>query len=170
MRYLHSLAILFAVSCLTAGCSIENSKVAVLRSQFVVGNEPADAVTLTKAKSLLAEETDIVLVGMIGSGKLDPFEKGKAIFVLSEAPTGEHGDEDGHDSSECPFCKRRAAEAPIATIEFKDSSGNPLATSADKLFGLSKGQVVVVQGRGIYSTELDAIQLTANKLFVRKGK
>ena len=170
MRSFHSLLGFLLVPFLVFGCSpSEDPKVSTFRRNFIIASEPGKSVSLTEAKTMLTEEADIILFGRVGSGKLDPFEKGKASFVLSEAPAGDHENDNEHDASECPFCKRRAAEAPIASIEFLDESGKPIAISADKLLGLKIGQTVVIQGRGIYVPDLDTLQINASKLFVRTG-
>jgi hypothetical protein len=147
------------------GCSgAEDFQVTDLRNQLLLQSEPK-GISLTQAKSLLETEAEVVLVGRIGSGKLDPFDKSKASFVLSEAPA-DHGDK-GHDASECPFCKRRAEEAPIANIEMIDKSGKPIALGAEKLLGVHAGQIVVVQGKGTYLADVDTLQISGSKIFIR---
>ncbi len=151
----------------TNGCGKTiDPKVLQLRNALTAKVEPKDSISLTDAKTILAEEADVVLLGRVGSGDLDPFEKGKAMFVLSEAPE-DHGDGKGHDGSECPFCKRKADEAPLAQIEFKDPSGTPIAYAANELFGLRKGQIVVVQGRGRYEKDTDTLVIQGKGIFVR---
>lgn len=163
--------LLLSIASLGLGCSpIVDPMIASHRQKLILVSEPEKAVSLIEAKSILTKESEIVLLGRIGAGELDPFEKGTASFVLSEALADDHGNDDGHDASDCPFCKRRAAEVPIATIELHDEAGKPIAVGADKLLGLKKGQTVVVQGRGIYVADLDTIQVKASKLFIRSLK
>ena len=78
---------LFATSCVKS----VDPKVLQLRNELTAKVEPKDSISLTDAKTVLAEEADVVLLGRVGSGDLDPFEKGKAMFVLSEAPE-DHGE------------------------------------------------------------------------------
>jgi len=171
MSRVYRSMLLMSLASVGWGCSpTEDPMIAQHRQKIILASEPDQAVSLTQAKSMLTEESDIVLLGRVGSGQLDPFEKGIASFVLSEALADDHGDNDGHDASDCPFCKRRAAEAPIATIELHDDNGKPIAVSADKLLGLTKGQTVVVQGRGIYLADVDTLQIKAGKLFIRLPK
>ena len=171
MNRVYRSMLLISLASVGLGCSpTEDPMIAQHRHKIILANEPDQAVSLTQAKSMLTEESDIVLLGRVGSGQLDPFEKGSASFVLSEALADDHGDDDGHDASDCPFCKRRAAEAPIATVELQDDNGKPIAVSADKLLGLTKGQTVVVQGRGIYLADVDTLQIKAGKLFIRLPK
>jgi len=142
-----------------------DSTISENRNRIVSEVEPKDPMTLTEAKTALAEEADVVLIGRLGTGGLDPFDKKKAIFVLSEAPK-DHGDGKSHDASECPFCKRRAEEAPLAQIEFQDPAGKTIDRGAEELFGLKPGQVVVVEGRGLYDSELDTLMITGKKLYI----
>jgi len=134
---------------------------------LLLPNEPLNAISLTDAKKQLETEGQAVLVGRIGSGSLSPFEKGQGVFAISEAPAS-HGDEPSHNASECPFCKRRAEDAPIATIELCDREGAIVPFGADKLLGLESGQTIVVQGRGLYDLETDTIKIKSNGVFVRK--
>jgi hypothetical protein len=160
-------SLLFTVSLATLGCQgVVDPKLVELRNKFFAKVEPEHASTLTEAKSLLTEESDVVLFGQIFGGDFEPFEKGKAIFVLSEAPS-DHGDGKKHEASECPFCRRKAEAAPIAQIQFQDTDGKTLPLGAEQLFDLRKGQIVVVQGRGKYESESDTLMITGSSLYVR---
>jgi hypothetical protein len=151
-----------------AGCfSLEDPKVVALRKQIVLSSEPANAITLTDAKGLLETEQQVVLVGKVGSGSLNPFENGKSIFAMSEAPA-DHGEDPSHNASECPFCKRRAAEAPIATVELCDANGSPFSYGADQLLNLKAGQTVVVEGNALFMPDTDMIRMKSQRIFVRK--
>ena len=159
--------ILFSISLLLLGCSeSRDPKMIALAKTLITNVEPTAPVTLTDAKSLLAEEAEVVLLGRIGMGTLDPFEKGEATFVLSEAPE-DHGDGKSHDASECPFCRRRIEAAPLAQVQFQDATGKPFPYSASKLLGLQAGQIVVVKGRGKYEKESDMLMISGTSLFVR---
>lgn len=137
-----------------------------LRKSILLNSEPAKSITLTEAKEALADENDVVLIGKIGTGQLDPFEKRKAAFVLSEAPE-DHGDA-GHDAGDCPFCKRRMEEAPIAQIEFIDEKGQVLPYSVPDLLGVKNGQIVSIVGRGRYDKETDTLQIAGRSLYIKR--
>jgi len=152
---------------LLGGCSKPiDREIVEFRKTLLLQSEPANAVSLTEAKIALVEESDVILVGRIGSGALSPFEKGIATFVLSEAPE-DHGDGKNHDASECPFCRRKAEEAPLAQIEFQQESGKAIPVGADTLFDIKQGQVVVVQGRGQYDKDTDMLIIRGTSIFVR---
>jgi hypothetical protein len=150
-----------------SGCSKPiDPKILELRSKFLITQELKSPITLTEAKVALADENHVSLVGKVGSGALDPFEKEKARFVLSEAPE-DHGKDGSHDASECPFCRRRAEEAPLAQIEFQDPEGMTLPYGAETLFGMKKGQIVIVEGTGKYDQETDTLLIRGEKLFIK---
>jgi len=154
-------------SSLLSGCSKPiDREIVEFREKLLLQLEPANAVSLTEAKTTLVEEGHVVLVGRIGSGALSPFEKGIATLILSEAPE-DHGDGKNHDASECPFCRRKAEEAPLAQIEFQQESGKAIPVGADTLFDIKQGQVVVVLGRGHYDKDTDTLMIRGTSLFVR---
>jgi len=160
------ITILLFISMLS-GCSKPiDREIVEFRKSFLLQSEPANAVSLTEAKAALVDEGDVVLVGLIGSGSLSPFEKGMATLVLSEAPE-DHGDGKNHVASECPFCRRKADEAPLAQIEFQEENGKTIRVGADTLFDIKQGQVVVVRGRGQYDKDTDTLMIRGTSLFVR---
>jgi hypothetical protein len=111
------------------------------------------------------EASDITVVGRVHAGQLEPWEDGKASFMLSELPDDGHGE--GHDSDNCPFCKRRLAKAPTAVVKFVDAQGQTLSIDSRKLFGLEKDQTVVVHGT-VVAGEFNSIVLVADQLHIRK--
>lgn len=158
MRYSHLLKIgCLALSCLMlAGCNTgENAELAKLREQYLKTQLPEVANSIQQV--LDAQQYDpealsnITLVGRIHGGELEPFDTDKASFALSELPEPGHNHDDPGD---CPFCKHKADSAPIALVQFNDAQGIPLAVAADKLFGLSKNQDVVVSGQGKFVNDI----------------
>jgi hypothetical protein len=106
----------------------------------------------------------VTLVGRVHAGDLDPWEPGKASFMISELPPDGHGE--GHDSDNCPFCKRRLAKAPTGVVKFITDDGQTISVDSRALFGLEKGQTVVVTGT-LLAGEFNSIILLADKLHVR---
>lgn len=106
----------------------------------------------------------VTLVGRVHAGDLDPWEPGKASFMISELPPDGHGE--GHDSDNCPFCKRRLAKAPTGVVKFITDDGQTIPVDSRALFGLEKGQTVVVTGT-LLAGEFNSIILLADKLHVR---
>jgi hypothetical protein len=105
------------------------------------------------------------LVGTIGAGDDDPFEKNQAAFFLSELPDHDHA---GHDAANCPFCKHRAAETPRVIVQFVDDAGQVLPIDSRQLLGVEKGQVVVVRGQGQLNDTLDLLVVTASGIHIRR--
>jgi hypothetical protein len=155
--------------CLLAGCGgALDPRVAAERKRLVLAEEPAGATSIADAQKNLAAQPEVTLVGQIGAADHDPFEPHRATFVLSEAPIDGHGHGARHDADNCPFCRRRAAEARLAVVQFVDERGEVLKTDVPTLLGVEPGQVVVVQGHGELNEKLDLLVVTAGGIHIRK--
>lgn len=181
------------LACLVAiGCRGEqlDTKTAELRQQYLVATEPAGALTLSELATQLgvikpddqpavddktaessAGGTDsapgaesVVIVGRIFAGDLEPWDAGKASFLIAELPEDGHGE--GHDADNCPFCKRKAAKAPTAIVQFVDATGQVVPIDARKLFGVNKQDVVVIRGQAA-AGELRAMVVTVTDMHIR---
>ena len=144
---------------------------AALRARLVVAQEPAGAITPTAAKQQLdATPKPVVVAGRIGARGMEPFLDGKASFVLVEIPADDHANKPGHDADNCPFCKKKNANAPMVAVQFLGADGKPIPIDARKLFGLEKGVDVVVRGIGAFDPKLaiPVIQLTAEAIHLRR--
>ena len=168
----HGCAVLIAV----VGCSGVVARaevdVAAVRGGLVLADEPAGALSLTAAKSkLAAEPRPVVIVGRIGAKGIDPFLADKASFSLVEIPD-DHAAQPGHKPDDCPFCKKRAANAPIAAVRFLGPDGKEIPVDARKLFGVAAGQDVVIRGTGVFDPKLPVqiLQITADGIHVRPMK
>ena len=155
------------------GCgSNQDHAVEQLREKFLLPGEPVSAQSIQEALESLSTADPsggaIVVVGRIFAKELDPFEKGQASFILSEIPVSDHGGAD-HDAESCPFCKRRMAKSPLASVRFVDENGGTLPFDARRIFGIKKGQVVVIKGRATseISVGTPLLSLQADGLFVR---
>lgn len=179
------------VCLVTIGCQSEqvDPKTAALRQQFLAATEPAGAITLTElamqlgvvkpddeeavdgtaaeataASTPAAAAESVVVVGRIFAGEMEPWDTGKASFLIAELPDEGHGE--GHDADNCPFCKRKAAKAPTAIVQFVDSAGQVIPIDARKLFGIGKKDVVVIRGQAVPG-ELNSMIVTATDMHVR---
>jgi len=144
---------------------------AALRARLVVAQEPAGAITPTAAKQQLdATPKPVVVAGRIGARGMEPFLDGKASFVLVEIPADDHANKPGHVADDCPFCKKKNANAPMVAVQFLGEDGKPIPFDARKLFGLDKGADVVVRGTGVFDAKLaiPVIQLTAEAIHLRR--
>jgi len=149
---------------------------AAVRAKLLLPQEPVDPLTPTAAKETLSAKDApkgpqaIVIAGRIGAKGMEPFLENKASFVLQEIPADDHAGKAGHDADNCPFCKKRSANAPMVAVQFVGEDGKVLPLDARKLFGIQKGQEVVVRGKGVFDPKLaiPVIQLTADAIHVRK--
>lgn len=131
-----------------------------------VADVPAAAPTADlPAAAPLPAGDEVWVVGRIFAGDFEPWENGQASFLISELPAQGHGAE--HDADNCPFCKRKAAQAPKAMVRFSDEAGSTLAIDARKLFDLKTQDVVVVRGTATVA-ELNTLIIDATSLHVRR--
>lgn len=167
-RTLSVLIVLVALAPLPAG-ALDLDPTAI-RQRLVLPAEPAGATTPTLAKQKLnATPQPIVVAGRIGARGMEPFLDGKASFVLVEIPADDHAKKPGHDADNCPFCKKKNANAPMVAVQFLGADGKAIPIDSRKLFGLDKGADVVVRGTALFDPKLaiQVIQFTADGIYVR---
>jgi hypothetical protein len=160
------IAVCFSLLSSLAGCAeAQDARV----NRIILTEEPADAGTIAAAKKNLPAGRELVIVGQVGKGDIDPFDANAGLFVISDIPPAHAAPAKGkHNAATCPFCKRRAADAPTAVVQLTDEAGKVLPTRADKLLPLKKGDVVVVRGKGTLNKQLDTLMITASGVYVRK--
>ncbi|TWU20109.1 hypothetical protein Pla52o_46230 [Novipirellula galeiformis] len=151
-----------------------SSTVDTVSSSYLLAIEPEGAITPTAFKEAVTSEGGaaaaaggVVLAGKIDAGDLDPFEKGKATFVLSELPDAEHAAGDPDHANNCPFCKRKLKNAPKVVVRFVDPSGALIAQDAQAMLGVKKGDSVVVKGVAEYQEPINMIQINAESIYRR---
>ncbi len=160
-----------ALACCAALPAVAEVDVANVRESLVLAEEPAGAVTLAAAKGKLTTTPQpVVIAGRIGAKGIDPFLADKASFSLLEIPTDDHAAKPGHKPDDCPFCKKRAANSPVAAVRFLGGDGKEIPMDARKLFGIQAGQDVVIRGSGVFDPKLGVpiLQITADGIYVRK--
>ncbi|EGF27011.1 OB-fold nucleic acid binding domain-containing protein [Rhodopirellula baltica] len=138
----------------------------------ILSEAPSDPLSLTEVKEQFTDEeaeapNEITLVGKVDAGEFEAFEPNSATFMLSELPDEDHTGGDPDHADNCPFCKRRLANAPKAVVKLVDESGTVRATRADKLAGLSKGDVVTVSGTVSYDEGVNLITIQSQKIHIR---
>jgi len=146
---------------------------AAIRGSVVLAEEPTGVVSIADAKAKLTTTPQAVVVaGRIGGRGTSPFGKNEATFSMLEIPTDDHAAKPGHKPDDCPFCKKRSANSPIAAVSFAGADGKVIPLDAQKLFGVAEGQDVVVRGSGFFDPKLGipVIQINADGLYVRKAK
>lgn len=168
MRMAWMLAIVFL---LVGGACATVEAADPAAANLVLAEEPAGALTLAQAKAKLnTTPQPVVIAGRIGAKGMDPFLEGKASFSLLEIPTDDHAAKPGHNADDCPFCKKRNANSPLAAVQFLGTDGKPIPVDARKLFGVQKGSDVVIRGTGVFDPKLGipVLQITADGIHVRK--
>ena len=176
MKFSFRLAAWFVVCCgLALGGPAVRAEIDVgaIRGSAVLAEEPAGALSITDAKAkLTATPQPVVVAGRIGGRGTSPFGKNEATFSMLEIPTDDHAAKPGHKPDDCPFCKKRAANSPIAAVSFAGADGKVIPLDAQKLFGVAEGQDVVVRGSGFFDPKLGipVIQINADGLYVRTPK
>lgn len=158
---------------LAATAALAEVDPAAIRGTVILDEEPAGAVSIADAKAkLTATPQPVVVAGRIGGRGTSPFGKNEATFSMLDIPTDDHAATPGHKPDDCPFCKKRAANSPIAAVSFAGSDGKVIPLDAQKLFGLAEGQDVVVRGSGFFDPKLGipVIQINADGLYLRKAK
>ena len=162
--------LLVALVALASGVAVAETDVAAVRESLVLAEEPAGAVSLAEArKGLGLEPKPVVVAGRIEGKGMEPFLEGKASFSLLEIPADDHAKNPGHNADDCPFCKKRRANATMAAVQFLGTDGKPIPVDARKLLGVAKGQDVVVTGTGVFDPKLGipVIQVTADGIYRR---
>jgi len=155
---------------LASGCGQGDARVASLRKQLVLADEPAGATSIADSLGKIESQPDVVVVGRIGAGEFEPWADGQAAFLLTEAlPDSSHVSTPGHDPATCPFCRRRAEKAASITalVQFRDDQGAVLPIDARELLGVTKDQVVVVRGKG-HVYKLGVLVVAADGIHVRR--
>jgi len=156
-----------------ATAAVAEIDTAAIRGSVVLAEEPTGAVSIADAKAKLTTTPQAVVVaGRIGGRGTSPFGKNEATFSMLEIPTDDHAAKPGHKPDDCPFCKKRAANSPIAAVSFAGADGKVIPLDAQKLFGVAEGQDVVVRGSGFFDPKLGipVIQINADGLYVRTRK
>jgi hypothetical protein len=146
---------------------------AAARDRYTLQAEPEGVLSIAAAQELLGKTPGkpqaVAIAGRVGTRQGSPFLEGKASFFLIEIVDDPHASKPGHDSDDCPFCKKRLAKLPIAAVQFVDAAGAVLPHDSRGLFGLEKGREVVVRGTGIFDPKfpIPVVQLTADGIHVR---
>ncbi len=160
-----------AIALTVAGCGSDSPSdedgFAAVRDRILIDTMPDDAVPIESVQADATSETSLTLLGIIDAGEFDAFEPDRAAFLIRDVIEDELQDPD-HDASECPFCKRKAAQAARAYVVIVDENGDPFQTPVPKLLGLAKGDRVVVRGTGQWNESLEMLMLRATGVHVAR--
>lgn len=148
-----------------AGCESTPQPSAELlhqRGRLLLAEAPEGAISLSEAAEQWPVEGEVAITGRVYAEDQDPWEPNQASFLLSVLPESGHDDPEHADN--CPYCKRRAAKAPKAVVQFADAEGNPLPYGAQSLFDLKRNDVVTVRGT-IESFDMNLFVIRATGLY-----
>ena len=170
-----SIAVVFTVVGVQFGFCLVGTAASIdvreVRANLLLEKEPVGAVTPTAAKASVAKgPKQLAIAGRIaGSKGMDPFVKGKASFAMLQLPD-DHASQPGHNADDCPFCKKRLANAPMVAVRFVGADNNELPVDARDLFGVKSGDSVVIRGIASFNPKLalPIIQLQADGIYIRK--
>ncbi|MCC6508674.1 MAG: hypothetical protein IT423_06185 [Pirellulaceae bacterium] len=161
------LALPFAGCDAKSGAEPLSPEILAAREQYMLAAEPTDPILIAEARKLPAK-SPVVIVGRLGVAGQSTWEKGKAMFVVSDAhpKLAGHKHKDGEDESDCPFCKRSQNER-LSIVQIADEKGDVASLDAQALLDAVEGQEVVVQGTAEVN-ELDMLVINATGIFVRR--
>jgi hypothetical protein len=173
-----SLALFAAAICTSVitGCTSQPSLTPdqiELRDQFF-SDQPVEGVVQTPTDiketselppDQLPPDEPVAIAGRIGAGDFEAFAKDEATFVMSQLPDKGHGEDDPNHADNCPFCKNKLQNAPTVLVKFLGADGAVIPIGADKLFGLSKDDVVVVKGDADFDASVGTITINATTIY-----
>jgi hypothetical protein len=132
-----------------AGCSSNTDAGASPNSEFVLREEPQDAVDVLDVRKDATNDEDVVVVGRIG-GSTDPWTTGLAAFSIVDRSLTPCNEIEG-DKCTTPWDYCCESELPKATVlvKFVDESGKVLKQDAREMLKLEELQTVVVRGKAL---------------------
>lgn len=162
----------------------------ITESPFWLADKPSGAISLTEAVERLESDPQskespigaesatpilnetaklssrpLVLVGKIDAGDFPAFEKDRATFMLSELPAEGHGGDDPDHEDNCPFCKRRAANAPKAIVNLVNDNGETIPTDARELLGVRQGDSIIVVGEATFDPTVKMLTIQSEGVY-----
>lgn len=158
---------------LLTGCGrssqASDPEVARQRSQFLLADEPADAIGIMEYRELEHQAGAVVLVGRVG-GQHETWSPGAAAFVISDPAVALAAEGHAHPCDDgCAFCKKRKENlmASHAIVQFKNAQGQIVPHDARDLFHLEEHQTVVVEGHAEVDS-LGHLVVSARGIYVRR--
>lgn len=156
----------------TAGCSptevAESGPDSAPVSNVAMKSEPANAISVGKARETVKKEQDITLVGRIG-GSSEPFIEGMSVFTIVDLSVPYCADDEGCPTPWDYCCTQDQVKDNIATIKIVDESQQPLENDARKIPGVKELATVVVHGKAMRDDQGNLIVSTKN-VFVRPSE
>lgn len=116
-------------------------------SQFLLADEPDEAVGVISARESAEDGAPLVLVGRVG-GSTNPWIEGRAAFTLLDASMSVVSEGTDSDAGELCLGDCCAADRLNCTVLVKvvDDQGDLVPVDSRTLLGLQESDMVVVQG------------------------
>lgn len=135
------------------------------KSQYLLTEEPVDAIPVGEAREKVQDAEQITLVGTIG-GSSKPFVDGLAAFTIVDPKVPFCAAEEGCPTPWDYCCTQDQVKDNIATIKIVDSAGQPVVKDAQQLLNVEELSTVVVSGTA-ERDEQGNLTVAATKIFVR---
>ena len=134
-------------------------------SVWLASKPPGDVITPTAVKEAEGEALVATVAGRIDAGDMSPFQSGQLAFMLSQLPEAGHESDDPDHADNCPFCKRKLANAPKAIVQWVGDDGSVLAGDVQAALGLKKGEVIWATGKAQYIAAVNTVIIDASGLY-----
>jgi hypothetical protein len=148
-----------------------DANISALGDRFLLNVEPQGALSISEAKEKFSEEEasfDLVIIGRVAPRDVASLDQHHAVFSISDLTPPGHDHASGHDEDNCAFCRHRAEQAPIAFVEVVDDNGTTLPYGAARLFGLRKGDVLIIRGQAQLNKKLNLLSVRPDGFFIRR--
>ena len=136
--------------------------------QFLLADEPDDAIGVIEARDTVKDGQPIVIVGRIG-GAANPWIEGRAAFTLLDASMAlvADGTENGEGEICLDDCCAEERGKCTTLVKIVGSDGNLVAADSRKLLGVTEEDTVVVQGTAS-KDESGNFTVLGQRVFVRR--
>lgn len=176
MRVLISTLLLSVAMIALTGCGSSSSPgeltqvtpVSIDGSQFLLADEPEDAVGVIEARESAEDGAPVVVVGRIG-GSANPWIQGRAAFLLLDASmsvVAEGQDSGGPElcTGDCCASERLGCTTLVKVV---DANGKLVAADSRQLLGVAENDTVVVRGKA-NKDESGNFVVLADGVFIRR--
>ncbi|MEW4488931.1 hypothetical protein AB1L42_12665 [Thalassoglobus sp. JC818] len=136
--------------------------------QYVLTEEPADALNVIEARESTEADSEIVVFGQIG-GSHEPFVDGRAMFTVVDDSL-ESCNEIPGDSCPTPWdycCETPKLKGATALVKVVDANGEPVKTDARELLGVRELTSVIVKGNA-QRDDAGNLTILASSIYVKK--
>jgi hypothetical protein len=151
-----STLLITALAVVTVGCSdssqsgdaVSATPAAVDGSEYLLADEPDEAVGVIEARETAEDGAPIVVVGRVG-GATNPWVEGRAAFTMIDASmvVVEGGEDDAEGELCLEDCCAEDRAACTTLVKVLGADGKVVAADSRQLLGLSADDTIVVRGK-----------------------